>query len=259
MIHWHPNPEIIQLGFVHLRWYGLMFLIGFFVSVKAFSWICIQEKKRNLEIDSLLVYIVLGTIIGARLGHCFFYEPKFYLENPFEILAIWHGGLASHGGGIGVLIAIWLFSKKYKDFSFAWLVDRASPMVAFTGGLIRIGNLINSEIIGKPTDLPWSFVFDNVDKVPRHPSQIYESLSYFLISLVGLKVYKKFNSKPPQGLLFGLTISLIFIFRIIWEFFKENQEPFETNMFLNMGQILSIPFIVVGLFFVVRAMRRRSA
>ncbi|MGZ3769558.1 MAG: prolipoprotein diacylglyceryl transferase [Bdellovibrio sp.] len=254
MFHWSPNPEIISFGFLHIRWYGLMFLIGFTVSLKTFKWICARENKPTAPMDSLFTYVVLGTTIGARLGHCLFYEPSYFFQHPIEIFAIWNGGLASHGGAIGVLISIFLFTKKYKEFSFLWLIDRASPMVAFTGGLIRIGNLMNSEIIGKPSQVPWAIILDKIDQIPRHPTQIYESLSYFFISIIGFATYRRFKSKPPQGLIFGLMISGIFIFRIIWEFFKENQEPFESTMLLNMGQVLSIPFIVIGFIFIGKAL-----
>lgn len=161
---------------------------------------CSIEKKPTQYLDTLLIYAVFGTIVGARLGHCLFYEADYYLKHPVEILFVWKGGLASHGGGLGVLFAIWLFTKKYKVFSFFWIVDRASILVAFTGGLIRIGNLINSEIVGKPSSVPWAFIFDIRDQIPRHPTQIYESLSYFLISFIGYRLYKKYNSNPPPNI-----------------------------------------------------------
>ena len=227
------------------------------VSLKTFRWVCLKESKSALLLDTLLTYVVLGTTIGARLGHCFFYEPVYFLNHPLEIFYIWQGGLASHGGGIGVLLAIWLFAQKYKYFQFMWIIDRVSPMVAFTGGLIRIGNLMNSEIIGKRTDVFWAFIFDRVDQIPRHPTQIYESISYFFVALVGLSIYRRESFRPPKGRIFGATVSLIFIFRIIWEAFKENQELFEASLILNMGQILSLPYILVGLLFLIRSYQER--
>lgn len=256
MIHWNVDPIIFSLGPLHVRWYGLMFVIGFAISHRIFQWMCEQEKKSTEALDELLTYIILGTTIGARLGHCLFYEPLYFLQHPLEIFAIWQGGLASHGGGLGVIFAIWLFSRKHKEFALFWIIDRVAPLVALTGCLIRMGNLFNSEIIGLPTAVPWSFIFEKVDQLPRHPTQIYESLSYLLIAVIGITVYKKMKSQPPQGLLFGLTISLIFIFRMLWELLKENQEAFEAGMILNMGQLLSIPFILAGFFFIFRALRQ---
>lgn len=254
MIHWNVDPTIFSLGPLYLRWYGLMFLISFTVGNFIFRWMCKKENKSVDGLDSLLTYVVAGTIIGARLGHCFFYEPQYFLSHPLEIFAIWQGGLASHGGGIGVLVSIWLFTRKYKNFAFFWIVDRAAPLVALAGFFIRIGNLFNSEIIGRPTNVAWAFIFDKVDLIPRHPTQLYESASYVLVSVIGMTNYKFFRYRPPQGLLFGVTLTGIFISRFIWEFFKENQEPFEANMFLNMGQILSIPFVLVGFYFILRSL-----
>lgn len=255
---WNVDPEIFSLGPLHIRWYGLMFLIGFLLSLKIFKKICKIENKPIHYADELLNHVFMGTLIGARLGHCFFYEPIYYMSHPLEIFAIWNGGLASHGGGLGVFIAVWIFSKKHPDLKIMWLFDRVSPLVAMTGSLIRIGNLLNSEILGKPSQVPWAIIFQKVDAIPRHPTQIYESLSYLLTAILGGWVYKKYQHKPPEGLMLGSVIGLIFTFRFIWEFFKENQEPFESNMILNMGQILSLPFIFAGIFLVLRAFKNTN-
>lgn len=257
MIHWSPDPILFSAGPVKVRWYGLMFVIGFAVGQRLVAWMCRKENKPVEHLDTLLFYIVAGTIVGARLGHCLFYEPLYFLNHPLEIFAVWQGGLASHGGGLGVLIAVWLFSRRYKDYPLLWIIDRAAPAVAFTGALIRIGNLFNSEILGRPSDVPWAFVFERVDLIPRHPAQLYESLSYLLVSLVGYGLYRRFRYHPPRGLLFGVTLAGIFTARIIWEFFKENQEPFEAGMLMNMGQLLSLPFVAAGIYFVYRALRAR--
>ena len=201
-----------------------------------------------------MVYLIAGTTIGARLGHCFFYEWDYYSQNLLEILYIWKGGLASHGGGAGVIIAIYLFSRFNPEFGFAWLCDRISVPVALTGAGIRMGNLMNSEIFGRQTDLPWSFIFERVDKVPRHPTQIYEALWYTMTWAIGLYLYRRYKQHPPVGLLFGWTLTGIFTGRILIELVKENQEAFESGWLLNMGQWLSIPWLLIGLFLFIRGL-----
>jgi prolipoprotein diacylglyceryl transferase len=237
------------MGPLQLRWYGLMFLIGFLIGYQGMRKICIWEKKPLEKLDSLLTHIFLGTLIGARLGHCLFYEPGYYLSHPLDIFKIWEGGLASHGGALGVLLAIWLFSRKHTEFRLMWIFDRVAIFVVLTGAFIRIGNLMNSEIIGRPTDVSWAFVFERIDQLPRHPTQIYESLCYFIITILGWITYRKYKAKLPSGRIFGLTIALIFTARFFIEFFKENQEPFEAAMPVNMGQLLSIPFMLAGIYF----------
>lgn len=241
------------MGPLQLRWYGLMFLAGFLIGYQGMRKICIWEKKPLEKLDSLLTHLFLGTLLGARLGHCLFYEPGYYLSHPLDIIKVWEGGLASHGGGLGVLIAIWLFCRKNPEFSLLWVFDRVAIFTVMTGGFIRFGNLMNSEIIGRPTEVPWAFVFEKVDKLPRHPTQIYESLCYFLIALGGWKIYLKYKSKLPSGRIFGMTLALIFVARFVIEFFKENQEAFEATMPINMGQILSIPFVLTGIYFYVKS------
>lgn len=256
MIHWDVDPDLVAFGPLRVRWYGLMFLLGFSLGYRIVKKMCLREGKPTELLDTLLVYLVAGTTIGARLGHCLFYEPDYFLAHPLDIFKIWQGGLASHGGGAGVLIALWLFSRKYKEFPLIWLMDRIAAPVAMTGGFIRIGNLMNSEILGRASDVPWAFIFERVDKIPRHPTQIYESLSYFFVFWVTYAVYKR-NSRPPRGLLLGMVFTGLFVARIIWEFFKENQEPFEAGMLLNMGQLLSLPYIAFGIFLVIRALREK--
>jgi phosphatidylglycerol:prolipoprotein diacylglycerol transferase len=258
MIQWNASPTILKLGPLQLRWYGLMFLAGFLVGYQGMRKICIWEGKPAEKLDSLLTHVFLGTLIGARLGHCLLYEPAHYLSNPIEIFKIWEGGLASHGGGIGVLTAVWLFARKNREFPVMWIFDRLAIFTILTGAFIRIGNLMNSEIIGRPTDVDWAFVFQRVDSLPRHPTQIYESLCYFLISGISWWVYTKYKAKLPPGRVFGLTIMLVFIARFGIEFFKENQESFESGMTVNMGQLLSLPFIAAGLFFFVRSFRSKD-
>jgi prolipoprotein diacylglyceryl transferase len=259
MISWNVSPTLVKLGPLQLRWYGLMFLVGFLLGFQGMKKICQWEMKPVEKLDSLLTHIFLGTLFGARLGHCLFYEPGFYLSHPVEIFKIWEGGLASHGGGIGVLIAIWLFARKNPEFPYMWILDRVGIFTVMTGGFIRLGNLMNSEIVGRPTDVPWAFVFERIDHLPRHPTQIYESLCYFVIFALSWWTYRKYKQALPPGRTFGMILGLIFLARFSIEFFKENQEPFEAQMWLNMGQLLSIPFMLVGLYFFVRSFQTRTS
>ena len=255
MIHWNASPDIITLGPIQIRWYSMMFIAGFVIGYIMVTNMCKREGKPLDKLDNLLFYVMGGTILGARLGHTLFYEPAYYLSHPIEILMVWRGGLASHGGTAGVMLALWLFSRRNKEFGFLWLLDHLAVPTAIISALIRIGNLFNSEILGRPADVPWAFIFERIDEIPRHPAQLYESFTYFILFGINVLLYKLgFHRRP--GLIFGFTMIWIFLSRIGWEFFKENQEPFEAGMMLNMGQILSIPFVLMGLFLVIRALRR---
>ena len=212
-----------------------------------------NENKPENDLNDLIWFMILGTIIGARLGHCLFYNPEYYLSNPFEIIKIWRGGLASHGAAIGILTAIYFYSKKKKDQSFLWVMDRIVIGVALAAFFIRMGNLFNSEIIGVPTDLPWAFVFTSVDDIPRHPTQLYEALFYLITFLILFFSYKKTKGKFHDGYLFGIFLICIFGFRIFVEFLKENQTYFEEGMALNMGQLLSIPLVIYGVYLLIKS------
>lgn len=251
-IFWNVSPEIMKLGPFSLRWYGLLFALAFVFGYLILNKIYTLEKKSQADLEQLSIYVILGTVIGARLGHCLFYDPAYYLSHPIEIIKVWEGGLASHGAAIGILIAIYLVSQKQKDKSMLWILDRLVIVVALGGALIRLGNLFNSEIIGRPADVPWAFIFARVDDIPRHPSQLYESIFYLITFAVLYFTYLRTNKKTLPGYLFGLAIVMIFGFRFIVEFLKENQSPFEKGMILDMGQILSIPFIIAGLIFMFR-------
>jgi prolipoprotein diacylglyceryl transferase len=254
MFTWNVDPEIMGIGFFSLRYYSLMFMISFTLGFLIFRWIYDSiEFKPVKDIDPLLMHMLLGTVIGARLGHCFFYDPIYYLSNPIKIFMVWEGGLASHGAAIGILISLWLYAKKRPDQPFLWLVDRVVITVALAGFFIRMGNLFNSEIIGKPTDGSWGILFPRIDNpvIPRHPTQIYEALAYLLIFLILFYIYKKKTALTPRGLLLGLFLVLVFGARFFIEFFKENQVTFEQGMTLNMGQILSIPAVLVGMIFII--------
>ena len=246
-INWDMNPEIFRIGDFAVRWYGLLFASGFFFGYLIFLRFFKKEGLSVEMLDKLTIYMAVGTVIGARLGHCLFYEPDYYLKNPVEILKIWRGGLASHGAALGILVALWLFVRKYKK-PFIWILDRIVVVVALGGALIRLGNLMNSEIYGIETGLPWGFVFiRNLETVPKHPTQIYEALTYFLVFGLLLAIYIRSNAKPRPGILFSLFLILVFGMRFLIEFIKEDQVEFESGMALNMGQWLSIPFVLLGL------------
>jgi phosphatidylglycerol:prolipoprotein diacylglycerol transferase len=246
---WDINREIFSIGGFALRWYSLLFALGIFLGYTIMYRIYQKENKSIELMDSLLFHIVIGTVVGARLGHCLFYEPMDYLTNPIRILKVWEGGLASHGGFTGVIIALILYCRRYRQISFFWLADRVAITAMLAAGCIRIGNLFNSEIYGHKTDVAWAFIFKKIDDIPRHPTQIYESLGYLAVSGILYAIYRLKDRKPPEGLLFGLVMVLAYSFRTFIETFKENQVAFEDSMALNMGQILSIPFILIGLFF----------
>ncbi len=252
MIYWDVNPEILKLGPFTIRWYGLLFALGFIVGYQIMSFIFKRENRKEADLNDLLWYMILGTVIGARLGHCLFYNPAYYLSNPLEILQVWKGGLASHGGAIGILIAIYFFVKKKNQYSYLWLLDRIAITAALGGSFIRLGNLFNSEIIGKPTNASWGFIFTAVDYVPRYPAQLFESIAYLLIFIFLLTYYFRSNAKFKNGFLLGLFLILVFTFRFFIEFIKEDQTYFEQYLPLNMGQLLSIPFIIAGFYLLFR-------
>jgi len=258
MIEWSVSPEIVSFGFVSLRWYSMMFMISFLLGIFIFKWIYRIENKPEKDLDELLLYMLLGTIVGARIGHCLFYDPVYYLSNPVKILKVWEGGLASHGATLGILLALYIFVRKKANYTYIWMLDRMSITVALAGSFVRLGNLFNSEILGKPADVAWSFVFIRVDQIPRHPTQIYEALAYMAIFLFLFFSYKEKREKTENGWLMGWFFILIFGFRIFVEYFKENQSGFEQGMILNMGQILSIPLVMTGAFFVLRAVQSRK-
>jgi len=354
-IVWDPSPTIFE-GFDRFRWYGLLFALGFIISQQIMVYFFKKEGKDPALVDQLTIYMVLATIVGARLGHVLFYEPEKYLGNPINILKIWEGGLASHGAAISIPIALWLYCKRNQGLRYLWVVDRIVIVVALTGALIRMGNLMNSEIGGKDTNSDSGIVYArdteeilstlrvpiesieayqptdrdseikgtgivpvNFDVVitkgnytkeslesilsqdikyaltqfnsskeflaeplntplqlevneqatnylvtvktlgrVKYPTQIFEAVSYFLIFLLLLSLWMKYKSKLADGLLFGLFFILVFGSRFGWEFFKEIQVDFEQSMQLNMGQLLSIPVVIVGLVMVIRALKKGS-
>ncbi len=258
-IHWSADPEIFRIGPVVLRWYSLCFLVtfvlGYFIMRRMFRF----EGKSAKDLDSLVNYMVLGTLIGARLGHCLFYDPEFYLTNPIEIFKIWRGGLASHGAAIGIFGALYLYARNRTDQSYLWILDRIVVTVALGGFFIRIGNFFNSEIYGTPTDLPWAIVFSHVDAVPRHPAQLYESIAYGLIFLLLFTVWSIRRNRTPSGLLLGMFLVSVFSFRVAVEFVKVRQAAYGHGFPLSVGQWLSVPLVILGIALLVNASRKNRS
>lgn len=356
-IIWNASPEIFTLPIpfldkeLTLRWYGLFFALGFLITQQILYYIFKQENKPEKDVDTLTIYMVIATVVGARLGHVLFYEPEKYLANPIDIIKIWEGGLASHGGAIGILFALWLYSRKKKPGqNYLQTLDRIVILVALVGAMIRFGNVMNSEIIGKPTESSYGVVFArnvtevlksdgtvksvqyikndslpatgslqpikillefdknenssyatydlhmkgpvedelranpyvqehivqsgpldynviqdetgtfygiiNTYAIPRHPGQLYESISCLLLFVFLLLLWNKYKLNLPEGRLFGIFLIVCFGLRIVWEFFKENQVEFENSLPLNMGQILSIPLVLAGFYFLIRSYRK---
>lgn len=261
IIPWDVNPEIFRIGSFAVRWYGLLFassfLIGYFILLRIFK----NENLTDALLDKLTVYMAVGVIVGARLGHCIIYEPEYYFANPVEILKVWKGGLASHGGAAGILIAAGIFAYKEKKGYF-WTLDRVAIVVALAGFFIRMGNLMNSEIYGVETTLPWGFVFlRNGEVAPKHPTQIYEGLTYLMIFFLLFRLYWRKKGEHVEGLLISLVCILIFGARFFIEFLKEDQVAKEAGMILNYGQKYSIlPFLAgcLGLFLTFRINKHRT-
>lgn len=243
---WSASPILLNLGILQIRWYGLLFALGFVVGYQIMYWAFIREKKDLKHLETLTMTMILSTVLGARFGHCLFYDPVHYLSHPLDMLKVWEGGLASHGAAVGILFGLYLFHRKTK-MGYLWVLDRMVIIVALSGYFIRIGNFFNSEIIGKPTKVAWAVVFTRIDMLPRHPAQLYEALSCFIIFLILFYYYKK-NMTPKPGLMLGFFMTTVFGMRIVWEFFKENQVAFENGLPFNMGQLLSIPLVLAGLY-----------
>jgi prolipoprotein diacylglyceryl transferase len=256
-IEWNVSPYLFQFGDVRiLRWYGLFFITGFIIGFHLLKKIYIREGYNTDNLNVLLWYIIAGTIIGARLGHCLFYQPDLYLADPIRILKFWEGGLASHGGAVGVLAGIYLYQRSRKE-TYLWILDRVGIMTALTGCFIRIGNFFNSEILGVKTSVPWAVIFTRLhDNIPRHPVQIYEALSYFGIFLVLFYLYRFPGLRARRGFLFGCFLIALFTARFFLEVFKDRQAEFATSWAFSMGQLLSVPFILIGIGLLVYAWRQ---
>jgi phosphatidylglycerol:prolipoprotein diacylglycerol transferase len=260
-ILWNPDLVAVRIGGFALRWYSLCWLLGLLAAFLIVRKLYKEQKIKPELFDPLFIYCFIGILIGSRLGHCLFYEPDYFLSSgrhmvemvlPIRFMAdgSWrftgYEGLASHGGTIGLIIALWLYVRRTK-VNLWRVLDNVAIATPVTACLIRLGNLMNSEIIGKATDVPWAFIFERVDLLPRHPGQLYEAIAYALFFFIGWYLYRKQPQRVGTGFFFGLCITLIFTARFFIEFTKDIQEEFEASMLLNMGQLLSLPFIALGL------------
>ena len=297
-IVWNPSEVIGHLGPITLRWYGMCWLVGIAGAFFLVRWLYKDQKIKDELFDPLFIYSFLGILIGARLGHCLFYEPDYFLSSGTHFVEMFlpihqmadgswkftgYAGLASHGGTLGLMIALWLYCRKTK-LSLWTVLDNIAIATPLTACCIRLGNLMNSEIIGKPTDVPWAFIFEQVDGQPRHPGQLYEAIAYFCFIFVMLWFYQRSKKKgsaqdqpttqfkgkqQPKtaanplhstsvgtGFYFGLVLTLIFTFRFFIEYTKDVQEAWEANMLFNMGQLLSVPFVILGVYCMIRAKKK---
>ncbi len=270
-VTWNVDPTLFSIFGREIRWYGLLWVIGLIVAVYIVQKIFKHEDLPEKWFDSLFVYMIVGIIVGARLGHCLFYEPAYYLANPIEMIKVWEGGLASHGGVIGIIIAVWLYSRKVTRLNMLWTFDRVMVPTGFTAAMIRFGNLMNHEIYGGPTDSPWGFRFvDNLHQwmqgaapiytEPSHPTQIYEALAYLVVFAITMHLYWRTDAKNRQGFITGVGIFIIFLFRFFVEYLKNVQVDSEIAMRENtgliLGQWLSIPFILWGIWMIWNALRK---
>ncbi|MFN8346313.1 MAG: prolipoprotein diacylglyceryl transferase [Spirosomataceae bacterium] len=259
-IIWDVNPEIFSIGSFSIRWYGLLFASGFLVGQRIMAHIFRKENLKETLLDSLLLTMVITTVVGARLGHFLFYEPEVLLKNPLQVITPPFAGLASHGATIGILLGLYFYARA-KKMNFLWVVDRIVIVVALAGCFIRMGNLMNSEIVGKVTDVPWAFVFTRnfeFTQYPRHPAQLYEAMACLVLCILLFWLWNKRKTQTPQGLLLGIFLIWVFGLRFVFEFFKENQVAFENELPLNMGQILSIPAVALGFVFLAYAFKNKD-
>lgn len=255
---WNQDPILFQFDFLTIRWYGLYFAMAIFLAYVLAKKMNDFYSTVNINMDSLFNHIVIGTITGARVGHCLFYDPAFYLANPIKILFVWEGGLASHGALIGIFISILIFSKKYKINPLI-ISDLLAAPASQAGAFIRIGNFFNSEIVGSETSKPWGIIFSKIDQNPRHPTQLYEAFFYLIVFYLLINLYQRNDVRKSSGRITGIYLILIFSFRFGIEFLKLPQSQFESSMILNMGQLLSLPLIFAGAFIIYKSKLARPA
>ena len=260
-ILWNPDLEIFRIGNFAIRWYSTCWLVGLALAYFIVKWLYKDQKVKDAYFDPLFMYCFFGILIGARLGHCLFYQPEYFLSSWTHVVEMFlpihqmadgswkftgYEGLASHGGTIGLMVALYLYYRK-TGMNLWHVLDDIAIATPITACFIRLGNLMNSEIIGTPTNVPWAFIFERVDMTPRHPGQLYEAIAYFFFFFVMLHFYKRTSKEVGTGFYFGLCLTLIFTFRFFIEYTKDIQVDFESGMFFNMGQLLSIPFIILGI------------
>ena len=271
-ILWNPSLEAFHLGPLAFRWYSLCWLIGLLLAYVVVKRLYKEQKLADEKFDPLFLYCFLGILIGARLGHCIFYQPDYFLTSwkgfiemflPIHIdrMGSWHmtgyQGLASHGGTLGLMIALWVYVKRLK-VPLWQVLDNIAIVTGITACFIRLGNLMNSEIIGRVTDVPWAFIFERVDQFPRHPGQLYEAIAYALLFVLMWMIYRRKPQLVGTGFYFGLCLTYIFTFRFFIEYTKEVQEAFEEGMLFDMGQLLSVPFVLVGAFYMIKSIKQQK-
>jgi prolipoprotein diacylglyceryl transferase len=264
-IVWDVSPTIFKIGSFEVRWYGLLFALGFVIGYQIIARIFKIEKKSENHLDALLLTMIISIVLGARVGHYVFYEGQHFWKNPglflWDMLIPPYSGLASHGAAMGVLLGLFIFKNRHKEYSYLWLTDRMVIVSALGGAFIRFGNFMNSEIVGKPTEKPWGVIFKQnfeFEQVARHPAQLYESISCLVLFFILFFLYEKWKGNTPTGSLTGIFFIWIFGLRFFYEFLKENQENFEDSMSLNMGQILSIPVVMFGVYALIKSLKDRN-
>ncbi|QYJ81829.1 prolipoprotein diacylglyceryl transferase [Shewanella aegiceratis] len=248
---WNMDPVLVSFMGLTIHWYGVLFATAIFAGFQVMKRIYVREGLDVESLDNLLIYCVIGIVVGARLAHVLFYDPSYYFAHPAKILAIWEGGLASHGGGLGAILALYYYHRKMK-LPFLFLLDRLAIATAIFGFFVRMANFVNSEILGVPSDKPWAIVFERVDMLPRHPAQLYEALAYLSIFIALWAIYKTTEMKQKQGALFGLFLVWVFSARFAIEFVKVKQAAYAQDWTMSAGQMLSIPFLLVGVFLLVK-------
>ncbi|SQH78272.1 Prolipoprotein diacylglyceryl transferase [Shewanella benthica] len=242
---WNVDPVLVSFMGLKVHWYGALFATAIACGFQVMKRIYIKEKLPVESLDNLLMYCVIGIIVGARLAHCIFYDPAYYFSNPLKIFAIWEGGLASHGGGLGAILALYYYRRKM-DMPFLFLLDRLAIATAIFGFFVRMANFMNSEILGLPSNVPWAIIFERIDMLPRHPAQLYEAFAYLAIFIGLWAIYKYTEMKQKEGAIFGLFLVLVFSARFAIEFVKVKQAAYAEEMTLSAGQWLSVPFLIVG-------------
>ncbi|WP_455755643.1 prolipoprotein diacylglyceryl transferase [Sulfurimonas sp.] len=254
---WNADPILFSFGAFSIHWYGFLFALAIISGFQVMNFIYKYEKKPIEQLDSLQIYIVIGIVVGARLGHCLFYDPAYYLSNPLEILAIHKGGLASHGGGVGAILATLYYAKKSK-VNFLYLLDRLAIPTALFAFFVRVGNLMNSEIVGIQTDVAWGVIFPRVDFLVRHPVQVYEALTYLIVFFVLSAIYLYTKKKENAGFIFGIFLLSVFSARFMIEFVKVHQAAYDSILNLNTGQMLSIPFLLLSLWLIKNSVKTKG-
>ncbi|HNR85351.1 MAG TPA: prolipoprotein diacylglyceryl transferase [Taishania sp.] len=264
-IHWDVTPEIFS-GLKTPNYYGLLFVTGLILGYYTIRKMFRKEGIADEKLDKLVLYVVIATIVGARLGHVFFYDWSYYSQHPGDIIKVWEGGLASHGGAIALVIALILYNKLVLKKDYMWIFDRISAPIAIAGTFIRLGNLMNSEIVGRPSDVPWAFEFvhyinettGQFDPTPRHPAQLYEAIMYLSIFGILMFLFWKKEAWKQPGLTFGVFLILLFGGRFLVEFFKEGQTAYDNTLTINTGQQLSIPFVIAGIIILIWSYKNKS-